>query len=180
MSRPDPRLARLAGLAALILSAGLADAVVHAQDDAPPPLVPDINQRSGLLMRFADVPGRVPPDKYRDNFYSTRYADHGAVNQAHLRINPKTQGLYGLGWKGSDTESVYPFFYGNPGSSTITEYSKPWPRPLRVFQSMTHPYKPVGMYYANGSYVPIYDVDSVVPGPGPYPFPFYFNWHKGG
>jgi hypothetical protein len=31
-----------------------------------------------------------------------------------------------------------------------------------------------------GSYVPIYDLDPIVPGPGPYPFPFYFNWDHGG
>jgi hypothetical protein len=36
------------------------------------------------------------------------------------------------------------------------------------------------MYYAMGSYVPIYDFDPIAPGPGPYPYPFYFNWGKGG
>ncbi|WP_165073467.1 hypothetical protein [Paludisphaera rhizosphaerae] len=178
MPRPETRRARLAGLVVLALVAGLAQGVARAQ--APPPRVPELSERSGLVMRFADIPGSLPPDKYRDNFYASRYADHGTVNQAHLRINPKTQGLYGLGWKGADTESVYPFFYGNPGSSTVNEYSKPWHPSLRLFQSMAHPFKPVGMYYSNGSYVPIYDVDPVVPGPGPYPYPFFFNWNKGG
>ncbi|WP_337177341.1 hypothetical protein [Paludisphaera sp.] len=176
MSASPTRRAGLAMAAvALALAAGTAG-VARAQ--TPPPNVPDVQDRSGLMMRFTDPPGRLPPDKYRDNFYATRYADQGLVK--HPRINPKSQGLYGLGWKGADTESVYPYFYGNPGSSSITSYSKPWPRPLRVFQGMAHPFKPVGMYYSNGSYVPIYDIDPLVPGPGPYPYPFYFNWHKGG
>ena len=179
MPAPAPRPARRrAGLTvvAAAVAACLAGAVAHAQ--TPPPLVPNIEHRSGLIMRFTDIPGSLPPDPLRDNFYATRYADRGEVK--HLRINPKDQGLYGLGWKAADTESVYPYFYGNPGRSSITPYSKPWHPSLRVFQSMAHPYKPVGMYYSNGSYVPIYDVDPLVPGPGPYPFPFYFNWHKGG
>ncbi|MDG3007333.1 hypothetical protein [Paludisphaera mucosa] len=175
---PEP-LPRPAAPLRLVLALALTSALGGvARAQIPPPRVPELEERSGLVMRFTDVPGSLPPDKYRDNFYATRYADKGAVK--HLRINPKDQGLYGLGWKAADTESVYPFFYGNPGSSTITAATKPWPRPLRVFQGMAHPYKPVGMYYSNGSYVPIYDVDPVVPGPGPYPFPFYFNWNKGG
>lgn len=173
---PSRRAGLALAAAAIALASGMSGGVAHAQ--APPPNVPAIEDRSGLMMRFTGDPGRLPPDKYRDNFYATRYADEGLVK--HLRINPKSQGLYGLGWKGADTESVYPYFYGNPGSSTITAATKPWPRPLRVLQGMAHPYKPVGMYYSEGSYVPIYDIDPVVPGPGPYPFPFYFNWNKGG
>ena len=45
---------------------------------------------------------------------------------------------------------------------------------------MAHPFRPVGMYYQMGSYVPIYDLDPIASGPGPYPYPFYFNWCKGG
>jgi hypothetical protein len=174
MPEPSPRIGgRLA--AALALTLALSGGVARAQ---APPKVPDIENRSGLMMRFTNPVGKLPPDPYRDNFYATRYADRGAVK--HLRINPKDQGLYGLGWKAADNESVYPFFYGSPGQSTVTASSKPWPRPLRVFQGMAEPYRPVGMYYSMGSYVPIYDIDPVVPGPGPYPYPFYFNWFKGG
>ncbi len=48
---------------------------------------------------------------------------------------------------------------------------KPWPRPLRFFQGLAHPWRPVGMYYQMGSYVPIFDLDPIAPGPGPYPVP---------
>ncbi|WP_165250693.1 hypothetical protein [Paludisphaera soli] len=174
MPEPSPRIGgRLAAAVALTLA--LSGGVARAQ--APPPNVPDLETRSGLVMRFTNPAGKLPQDPYRDNFYATRYADRGLVK--HLRVKPKDQGLYGLGWKAADTESVYPYFYGNPGQSTVTASSKPWPRPLRVFQGMAEPFRPVGMYYSMGSYVPIYDVDPVVPGPGPYPYPFYFNWHGG-
>lgn len=179
MPEPKPRPRAAAALApTLALALAFASGTARAQDGpVPPPRVPDLAERSGLVMRFADVPGRLPPDPYRDNFYGTRYADRGAVN--HLRINPKDQGLYGLGMK-SQSESVYPFFYGNPGASNVTAATKPWPRPLRALQGMVDPYRPVGMYYSYGSYVPIHDADPLVPGPGPYPYPFYFNWGHGG
>jgi hypothetical protein len=92
------------------------------------------------------------------------------------------QGLYGMGWKAKYTQSVYPYFYGNPGQSTLTAAGRPTPtqRSLRFVQGVLHPFKPVGSYYQEGSYVPIYDFDPGVPGPGPFPYPFYFNWHKGG
>jgi len=159
----------------LLLALSTAAATARAQ--APPPNVPEIQERSGLLMRFVDVPGHVPPDPIRDNFYGTRYADSGLVRHPNWF---KTQGLYGLGWKAKDTESVYPFFRGNPGQSTVDASSRPWPRPLRFFQGLAHPFRPVGMYYSEGSHVPIYDLDPIAPGPGPYPYPFYFNWWKGG
>ncbi|HKI17050.1 MAG TPA: hypothetical protein VKA15_04190 [Isosphaeraceae bacterium] len=148
-----------------------------ARAQAPKPFVPDITERSGLLMRFAATPEILPPDKHRDKFYNTRYADKGPVNCPNWYA---TQGLYGLGMKTPATESVYPFFYGMPRQSTVDSSSRPWWRPLRFFQGLAHPFRPVGMYYQMGSYVPIYDLDPVVPGPGPYPYPFYFNWVHGG
>jgi hypothetical protein len=143
----------------------------------PQPFVPETTERSGLLMRFAGTPEPLPPDPHRDFFYNTRYADSGTVSHPNWF---KTQGLYGLGMKTPDTKSVYPFFYGMPGQSTIDESSRPWWRPARFFQGLAHPWRPVGMYYSFGSYVPIYDLDPIAPGPGPYPFPFYFNWLHGG
>jgi len=162
------------GLVAL-LAVSLAGAAARAQ--APAPLVPDIHERSGLLMRFVDVPGRLPPDPHRDNFYGTRYADRGLVKHVD---GVKDQGLYGMGWKARCTESVYPFFYGNPGEGKIDPACRPKNRSLRFVQGVLHPFKPVGSYYQEGSYVPIYDLDPGVPGPGPFPYPFYFNWGKGG
>jgi hypothetical protein len=164
----------LAGLA----FAGLWSLLSTAAKAQPPlPQEPEITQRSGLLMRFAGTPEFLPPDPRRDYFYRTRYGDRGVLSHINWF---RSQGLYGLGWKTPDTKSIYPFWYGSPGQSTIDSSSKPWPRSLRFFQGLAHPWRPVGMYYQMGSYVPIYDLDPIAPGPGPYPYPFYFNWDHGG
>ena len=82
--------------------------------------------------------------------------------------------------KTPDTQSVYPFFYGMPGQSTIDSSSRPWWRPARFFQGLAQPWRPVGMYYqfrlVRADLRPRPDRA----GPGPYPFPFYFNWVHGG
>ncbi len=164
-------------LVALVVACALSSISAPARAQAPKPFVPDINERSGLLMRFAAAPAYLPPDPYRDNFYNTRYADSGKVKHPNFVL---TQGLYGLGWKTPSTASIYPYFYGMPGQSSIDASSRPGWRPGRFLQGFTHPFRPVGMYYQMGSYVPIYDLDPLSPGPGPYPTPFYFNWLHGG
>jgi hypothetical protein len=153
----------------------LAESAAHAQ--YPPANIPDLHERSGLVMRYAGVREQLPPDPLRDNFYNTRYADRGLIKHPD---GIKDQGLYGLGWKAACSESVYPYFYGSPGTGKVDESCLPWHRSFRFFQTVAHPFRPVGMYYSMGSYVPIYDFDAIAPGPGPYPFPFYFNWCKGG
>jgi hypothetical protein len=175
-TKPVRLIRVLVGSAVAALCFSLAGSSASAQQP-PKPFVPDTTERSGLLMRFASTPEFLPPDPHRDYFYNTRYADHGLVSHPNWC---KTQGLYGLGLKTPDTESVYPFFYGMPGQSTIDSSSLPWWRPARFFQGLAHPWRPVGMYYSFGTYVPIYDLDPVAPGPGPYPYPFYFNWWHGG
>ncbi len=190
MERPTRRLPRgreqgcpafgrrapaLAGFGIAGFWALLASAPAWAQP--PQPFVPEISERSGLLMRFASTPEVLPPDPHRDSFYNTRYADSGTIKHPNWFA---TQGLYGLGMKTPATQSIYPYFYGNPGTATIDSSSRPWWRPARFFQGLAHPFRPVGSYYAMGSYVPIYDLDPIAPGPGPYPFPFYFNWLHGG
>jgi hypothetical protein len=172
---PNRRLPSLAILTIAWLISSASASTAHAQ--SPPAYIPDITERSGLLMRFASTPEMLPPDPYRDYFYNTRYADNGRVKHPNWVC---TQGLYGLGWKTPDTQSIYPYFYGVPGQSTVDSGSRPWFRPLRFFQGLAHPFRPVGSYYAMGSYVPIYDLDPIAPGPGPYPYPFYFNWWHGG
>ncbi len=164
----------LAGIAALGLWAMLSPT---AKAQPPQPQVGDITQRSGLLQRFSATPTYLPPDPRRDYFYNSRYGDSGTVS--HLNWF-RSQGLYGLGWKTPDTESIYPYWYGSPGQSTIDSSSHSWPRPLKFIQGLVHPWKPVGMYYQMGSYVPIYDLDPIAPGPGPYPFGMYFNFDHGG
>jgi hypothetical protein len=173
--RRSGRVSSWAGVCAAGLWLLLGSAATWGQP--PQPFVPDITERSGLLMRFAATPEFLPPDPHRDFFYNTRYADNGVVTHPNMYC---TQGLYGLGMKTPDTQSVYPYFYGMPGQSTIDSSSRPWWRPARFFQGLAHPWRPVGMYYAFGSYVPIYDLDPIAPGPGPYPYPFYFNWVHGG
>jgi hypothetical protein len=160
-------------MAALVVL--LLDTSARAQ--YPPPHIADLSERSGLMMRFAGVPEHLPPDPLRDNFYNTRYANRGLVKHPD---GIKDQGLYGMGWKSACTESVYPFFYGSPGSGKVDRSCLPWHRSLRILQGEIHFFRPVGMYYSMGSYVPIYDFDPIAPGPGPSPYPFYFNWGKGG
>jgi hypothetical protein len=173
--RPGRRAFTWAGCGIAGLWIALAGAPAWAQP--PKPFVPEISERSGLLMRYASTPEFLPEDPRRDNFYNTRYADTGIVKHPNWVCS---QGLYGLGWKTPHTASIYPFFYGMPGQSTIDSSSRPWWRPLRFFQGLAQPFRPVGMYYQMGSYVPIFDLDPIAPGPGPYPYPFYFNWCHGG
>lgn len=162
----------MVGLAVLAL---LPDTAARAQ--YPPPHIPELSERSGLVMRYVGVPGSLPHDPLRDNFYNLRFADRGLVKHPD---GVKDQGLYGLGWKSACTESVYPFFYGSPGTAKVDRSCLPWHRVIRFLQSEVNFFRPVGMYYNMGSYVPIYDFDPFAPGPGPYPYPFYFNWGKGG
>ena len=174
--RANPR--RYVRILAGIFALGLW-AVLAAPANAQPPQaqVGDISQRSGLLQRYAATPTYLPPDPRRDYFYNSRYGDRGKISHTNWF---RTQGLYGLGWKSSDTESVYPYWYGSPGQSTVDPSSHAWPRPLKFIQGLVHPFKPVGMYYQMGSYVPIYDLDPIAPGPGPFPFGMYFNFDHGG
>jgi hypothetical protein len=172
--RPGRRGQVWSGLAVLGLYA-LLSATASAQPLVPQ--LPEMSERSGLVQRFAGTPNFLPHDPRRDNFYLTRYGDNGTLSHVNWF---RSQGLYGLGWKTPDTQSIYPFWYGSPGQNTISSSSKPWPRPLRFFQGLVHPWRPVGMYYQMGTYVPVYDLDPIAPGPGPYPYPFYFNFDHGG
>ena len=158
-----------------LLTIGLAGT---ATAQIPQPHIADVNQRSGLLQRFTPPRTSLPQDPQRDNFYGARYGDFAVVNESN---NPLNGGLFGQRLPARDTASVYPFFYGSPGRSTITPDSKPWrPSYLRAVQQLTHHRKPVGMYYHLGSYVPIYDLDSFAPGPGPDYWPFFFQGSRGG
>jgi hypothetical protein len=49
-------------------------------------------------------------------------------------------------------------------------------------QAFLQPFRPIGYYYDQGSYVPLYDLDPIVPGPGPVPYvwPFYLRNPHGG
>ena len=168
----------LFGLAALASAFLGASAPARAQ--IPEPRVADINERSGLLQRFNvyNFKTNLPKDPYRDTFYGTRFGNHGKSLDTNTYYDG---GLYGVRLPARDTASVYPFFYGSPGQSTISPESKSWrPSCLRAVQQLTHQRKPVGMYYDRGSYVPIYDLDSFTPGPGPDYWPWFFQGSRGG
>ncbi len=164
------------GLVLVLLIGGLAGSTARAQ--TPVPRVPNINERSGLLQRFNVPKTNLPTDPWRDTFWGTRYANNPKTDDSNFWYDG---GLYGVRLPAKDTQSIYPFFYGAPGQSTLTPESRPWrPSYLRAVQQLVHHRKPVGMYYERGSYVPIYDLDAFAPGPGPDYFPFFYQgWHGG-
>ena len=153
--------------------------VTHvAQAQIPQPHIANVNERSGLLRRYQPPRTNLPQDPHRDNFYGTRFGDYARRDETNNLLDG---GLFGMRLPARDTASVYPFFYGSPGRSTITPESKPWrPSYLRGVQQLVNHRKPVGMYYHLGSYVPIYDLDALAPGPGPDYWPFFFQGSRGG
>ncbi len=170
------QLRSLLGLSAFVLI--LAGGPPAARAQIPQPRIPDVNERSGLLRRFTSPTSNLPPDPYRDTFYGARFGDHPKALDTNTFYDG---GLYGVRLPARDTASVYPFFYGSPGKSTITAESRPWrPSCLRAVQQLVNQRRPVGMYYDRGSYVPIYDLDSFTPGPGPDYWPFFFQGSHGG
>ena len=167
-SVPRGRRLALGAALGLFLTLAAADA---AKAQLPQPRIPDIQKRSGLLSRFVPIEPGLPPDHRRDQWYDTRWGD-----APNLRTHPNfyhNGGMYGLRWKVKDSASVYPYFYGSPGQSTITADSRPVGVFWKPLSALVKPFKNVGMYYDQGSYVPVYDLDPVVPGPGPMIWPFY-------
>ena len=158
-------------LAIPALAAMLTVSSKPAQAQLPEPGIPEITRRSGLLGRWVPMRSTLPPDKKRDDWYDTRWAD-----PPHERRHPNwihNGGLYGLPWRADCTASYYPYFFGSPGTSTMSEDCRPWPKLFRIPQTLLHPFKPICFYYDQGSYVPIYDPRPIVPGPGPWPWPYY-------
>ena len=148
--RRGPRLIpRAALLAPALLLLAWLGAAATAVAQVPEPHRASAHERSGLLRRY-DYPINtgLPKDPYRDNFYGTRFGNHGKILPTNCYFDG---GLYGVRLPAKDTASIYPFFYGSPGKSTITAESKPWPHPLRAVQQLVNQKKPVGMYYNRGS-----------------------------
>jgi len=174
MGRCD--VARIKKITLMALAALLAPAL-RASAQVPQPHIADTTVRSGLISRFDRIESHLPPDTRRDTWYHTRWGDkpHG-----HRPNSIKEGGMYGHLLRANCTASIYPYFLGSPGKSSITCDCYPWPRPLRTLQGFIKPFKPVGMYYDQGSYVPVHDLDPLVPGPGALPFPWYYNPARGG
>jgi hypothetical protein len=175
----------VAGVFLLLLATSAAPARVRAQ--VPEPFFPTVEQRSGLLDRFVPIEPWLPHDKFRDTFYDTRWGDRPDSHPNHPNTilavpRIKDSGMYGRRWPGYCTESYNPYFFGSAGQSTMGPGCKPWPRHLKLVQTFLAPLRPVCYYYEQGSYVPIYDLDPVVPGPGRVPswFPFYLKDPHGG
>jgi hypothetical protein len=151
------------------------NAPVPAPGQVPTPLVPEIRKRSGLLARFIPIVPHLPPDPRRDQWYDTRWAD--PPNLRPFSNWYTNGGLYGLPWKDDCTASFYPSFFGAPGQNTLRPDCKPCHNVFRILRSGPtfgfFRFKPVGMYYDQGSYVPVYDLDPAVPGPGAWPWPFF-------
>lgn len=139
--------------------------------DEPVPAVREMSQRSGIIFRQTPIESTLPPDPRRDRWYNTRWGD-SPNERKHVNWYPNG-GLYGLRWRTNHTRSIWPFFYGSPGESTMNADVHPVSPLARLPRAIFHPFKPIGMYYNQGSYVPIYDLDPIVPGPGPWPWPFF-------
>lgn len=144
---------------------------------APIPRIANLQERSGLISRFTAIVPHLPPDARRDQWYDTRWGDPPNIRK-HKNFYPNG-GLYGLPWKAECTASIAPYFYGSPGQSSLGPDCIPHHNLLRLPRSILHPFKPIGMYYDQGSYVPVYDLDPIVPGPGAWPWPYFrrlTNW----
>ena len=130
--------------------------------------------------RFRQVrAAQLPPDPKRDTFYNgTRWADNSIVTPPNLLCHG---GLYGLPLTTDCVQSERPYFFGYTGRSNYNSKCCQPPRPVhRLVENFIHPFRPVGMYYAGGSYVPIYDLDPLVTGPGPFPWPVFLKRPIGG
>ena len=156
----------------LALAFALTAAATAARAQVPQPTIPDNKQRDGMITRTIPINPHLPPDPRRDQWYDTRWGDPPNSNGSHPNFY-RNGGLYGIPWKANHTASIYPYFYGSPGKSTLNADVHPVGYLARLPRMLFHPFKPVGMYYEQGSYVPVYDLDPLVPGPTPWPYPFY-------
>ena len=119
----------------------------------------------------------LPPDARRDFFYTTFWNDKSKIT---LPNSIHGSGLYGKRYEDRANASYYPYFQGSPGQNTLTPKSRPVRPIVRTVDNIAHPWRPVGYYYAAGSYVPVYDLDPVAPGPGPFPWRFFLRRPTGG
>ena len=171
MPRRFMRSIRLGLGLALLLGGGAARAQV------PLPRVPVGAGRSGLISRFVPIVPHLPPDDDRDNFYGTRWGDEPPGERINSR---KDGGLYGRTYKSRCTSCYYPYFHGSPGRGPLGPDCEPCPKVFRAVTNIVHPFRPVCHYYAGGCYVPVYDLDPLIPGPGPSPWPFFCKGATGG
>lgn len=154
-------------IAIAILTVPVAARAQEPTSPTPTPIVPDINQRSGLFTRTVPITPSLPADPTRDYWQDTRWAKKHDTDRSNSVFDGGFYGRYK--WRGDCTASFSPYFRGSPGQSTLD--APGCPPTGRLLGNMLHPFRPVSYYYAGGSYVPIYDLDAFVPGPGPWPWP---------
>lgn len=164
--------------AALLATIAAPAAAARAQWTSPRAAVPDVRERSGLYTRIVPIQPTLPVDKDRDLWYDTEWQPRHPHNWGRWWNSWKDGGLYGKPLTAKCTAVRLPFFRGTPGDSTLTADCRPYGW-LGRWANFVHPMKPVGMYYANGAYVPIYDLDPVVNGPGPWPYFWVKEPHTG-
>lgn len=160
---------------ALAICASLVISAWSARAQEPTPVVRDLDQRSGLITRHVPITPNLPPDPDRDRWYVTRWGDDHEHGSHPNTI--KNSGLYGRKWKSGCTACYSPYFAGSPGRSTLTHTCG---QHFRLVTNFVHPFRPVCTYYAGGCYVPVYDLDPLVPGPGPFPYKNFFKRPTGG
>jgi hypothetical protein len=171
-------LVPLAALALLV--AGLGPSPARAQVDGP--AVPEVRERSGLFTRIVPIRPHLPPDKDRDLFYNSKWMPRHRSNWGHWINSWKDGGMYGQPLAAGCTTCRAPYFRGSPGAPTVDAACEPFGHGARVFGNIIHPFRPVDSYYSGGCYVPVYDLDPLVPGPGWFPWwvPDFANAHEGG
>ncbi|MEW4569575.1 hypothetical protein AB1L88_17050 [Tautonia sp. JC769] len=166
----------LAVLAAFSLLTSLA----HAQADGP--AVPDVRERSGLFTRIVPIEPNLPVDRKRDTFFNSKWMPRNPAFWGRGPNSWKDGGLYGRVLPAGCTSCRTPYFRGVPGDQTVDATCEPFNHVERVFGNFIKPFKPVDVYYSGGCYVPVYDLDPMVPGPGWFPWwvPDFANKHIGG
>jgi hypothetical protein len=174
--RASTRLAALVGLAMVLAAAS------EARAQQGQPMVPSAEQRSGLFTRHKPtLTSRLPVDEDRDVWFSGQWEDRkprrGLLRPRNSWLNG---GMYGNKLSSDCTQSEPGYFMGSTGEPLDCENCEPQSKYGRYFGNFLHPFRPVGSYYAGGSYVPIYDLDPFVPGPGPFPWNHYLSPHTGG
>lgn len=169
-------------LAGVLLTLAVLGAPEPALAQLPAPRLANPQERSGLMTRYTPVLPRLPVDADRDSYLGTRYQDE--QDDSPLLLHPynscRNGGMYGKKLCDACTAAVYPYFHGSPGGRIGPECKGHDPVTGRWFTNIVHPFKPVGMYYDRGVYVPIYDLDWFVPGPGPFPWSHFFKRPTGG
>ena len=164
----------------VIASLTLVSSLAQAQADGP--LVPDLRERSGLFTRIVPIEPRLPVDQKRDAFYNSKWMPRHKLSWGKWPNSWKDGGLYGRVLPAGCTTCRSPYFQGLPGPQAVDPACEPLGHGERVFGNILKPFKPVDVYYAGGCYVPVYDLDPLVPGPGWFPWwvPDFSNKHIGG